>query len=617
VQNLAGLNGRSAGACERIGRCPPLEREVRMAAVIDQDLPPFLRTHGDFSQHLEEHFEDLDPGERGDAFLAFALRLLPLSEGWGGLQDPTVSPKKSHDGGVDFDATTEDRTRVVHGQSKYKIHKVDEFDQVISKFHNHEQQYLSSANGQGALFADERTAKPLPHYIIVTSSKVQQIRKKYETSAFPSTEFFKKLVEADRIWIADGPELLETLKQVYRRSFIVPPTVEIELEAPYINIGNTYISVISARTLRGLYEQFGSSIFFENIREFLGVSGASPERENVNSEIVATLKQEPARMLERNNGITFKAEQLEPITDRKLRLTSCSIVNGCQTTMCVVKAGESEGASLLIKIVQAANSWDVAKAANHQNSVTRIDLDLARFLRPQLVRKIATEVGYGVSVGASQNAASVLEAIYQQKISYDEVRLLCLALFSRFPNNLFQSNYTELRIDILEEIDGRSQADYLLSSVFRLLAAMRRASAETQAVFSRADDLDLFKRIFREEKPQYRCFLAILAACGCTGEWLGEKTPDEAAEATRILKFLASLDQVLTTQPQLFDRAFTLSFLIVADKVLDASVEGRDAEILQNMWKGISQAPFNVLVRKLRLRMDSDGEIVRLRGGPQ
>jgi hypothetical protein len=41
----------------------------------------------------------------------------------------------------------------------------------------------------------------------------------------------------------------------------------------------------------------------------------------------------------------------------------------------------------LVKIVEGGDSWDIAKAANNQNRVTRIDLELARFLRPSSFAK--------------------------------------------------------------------------------------------------------------------------------------------------------------------------------------------------------------------------------------
>jgi hypothetical protein len=589
----------------------------------EQQFPNFLKSITDFTQHLEEHFEGMESPARGDSFLHFACRLLPLSEEWSGFSRPQISEKKSHDGGVDFEAPSIDGTSVILGQSKYRIRKVEELDQIFSKFANFESQYFTDGN-ELLLFKEFGPKKPSPRYLVVTSSKLDNIRSKFESSRLSSKDFYNQLKREKRLVVIDGPKLLTALQQIYRRSFILPPSVTVELQAPYIHSGNTYISIINGLTLRELYEKHGSSLFFENIREFLGMSSDSPgERDSVNDDITNTLQHAPDKMLERNNGITIKAESLTPLSDKRVRLDNCSIINGCQTTVCVALSGDGvANANLLLKIVVSSDSWDVAKAANHQNSVTRIDLDLARFLRPQLVRKVATETGYGMPQHYENNASNILEAIYSQKISYEEVRLLCLGLFSRFPNNIFSSNYVELRIDILREIEQADKAEQLLTIMFRLLAAMRDASNMTRRVFSQEEYADLFKRFFREDNAKYRCFLAILTACGCVGDWLGDKKPEAKEELGRLLSFLSDLEKVLASNTGYFERTFQLAFEILAEKALDISAEGRDAEILQKMYREISGSNFRTFFRKLRMRMDGDPEIARLRpsssrSGPQ
>ena len=59
-------------------------------------------------------------------------------------------------------------------------------------------------------------------------------------------------------------------------------------------------------------------------------------RSTVNQEIIATISKEPERMVFRNNGITFKAHKATANGATKLELTKAAIVNGCQTTMCLV-----------------------------------------------------------------------------------------------------------------------------------------------------------------------------------------------------------------------------------------------------------------------------------------
>ena len=91
------------------------------------------------------------------------------------------------------------------------------------------------------------------------------------------------------------------------------------------------------------------SLFFENIREFLGEK-EDRKGEAVNKDIMRTLIDEPDRMLSRNNGITFKADKVKSNGESSLLLDGSSIVNGCQTTMCIVNAGEAaRDAEIVVK----------------------------------------------------------------------------------------------------------------------------------------------------------------------------------------------------------------------------------------------------------------------------
>jgi hypothetical protein len=174
-------------------------------------------------------------------------------------------------------------------------------------------------------------------------------------------------------------------------------------------------------------------------------------RETVNQEIIRTIAEQPEMMLARNNGVTFRATKVIEADERSLRLERAAIVNGCQTTMCLVHSSSiSEECLVPVKVVVAADAWDIAKAANNQNPIARVDLDLARYLRPQLVRKFGAAFGYAISFDVETSAAAVLNAVHRSKVEYEELRLLYLGLFSRRPNNIFESNYAEIRADVLE-----------------------------------------------------------------------------------------------------------------------------------------------------------------------
>lgn len=607
-------------------------------ANFNNDLPDFLRTMDAFSAHLDKQFEGDDSNKKGMTFMDFACRLAPLCDFWSGFNIPKPSPKKSHDKGVDFTADSEDGTTRFCGQSKYKIKETIEFDGIISKFANYERENekdflqpptqlklpeiqsstTSSTSSGGKRRKSKGSEQPgidreLPQrlrFLIITSSNLSRIRALYEETAMASKEFYRKISDQSRLEIIDSTSLLSLLQSLYMKSYVISPEVELELQYAPIKHENTYISVLSAKTLRELYIKHGSSLFFENIRDFLGATARpSSDRDDVNGDILNTLKSAPSRMLGRNNGITLKADLVAVESDTRLRLKNCSIVNGCQTTMCIVHAGSvGDNAMIAVKIVQGQDSWDVAKAANYQNRVTRIELELAKFLRPQLVRKAATELGYAVPTAAEENTvANVLDAVYKQKISYESLRYLYVGLFSRFPGNLVASNYSELRFEILNMFYIDSKNERLMRVLFMLLQRTEEAAQSTKSRHTEESYSTVFRRFFAEDKAQYRCVLAILTACGCVNRTLTKPSEDEEAYK-EMSNFIDRLEIVLLKHQGFFEKVFGWAFTTLAMRIIDGTGSTPD-KISQNMHREVvsaTGAAFQDLFVKLRLQMAND-----------
>lgn len=597
-------------------------------------LPDFLCTLEAFSEHLDRQFEGDDSNKKGGTFLDFACRLAPLCDFWSSFSAPKPSANRSHDKGVDFTADSEDGTTRFCGQSKYKIKETIEFDAVISKFSNYEKNHAKDSlkpgtqtaipgtqpppqvkpqkkAGKAGTHADAEDQSPKKlRCLIVTSSNLSRIRSLYEETAMGSKAFYETIVSEERLEIIDATNLLPLLQSLYMKSYVIAPEIQLDLQYAPIRHDNTYLSILSAKTLRALYAKHGSSLFFENIRDFLGAS-AKPgsDRDDVNGDIIDTLEQAPVSMLERNNGITLKADTVVMETDTRLRLANCSIVNGCQTTMCIVHAGAAgDSAMVVAKIVQGEDSWDVAKAANYQNRVTRIELELAKFLRPQLVRKAATELGYAMPSSTEENTVSnVLDAVYKQKISYDSLRYLYIGLFSRFPANLIASNYSELRFEILNMFYANNRNERLMRVLFLLLQRMEEAAQITKARHTEETYATIFRRFFAEEKAQYRCVLAILTACGCINTQLIKPAND--AEAYQDMSaFVDKLEVVLLKYQSYFSKVFGWAFTTLAMAIIDGTGSSPD-KISQGMHREVVSATgsdFQNLFVKLRMQMAND-----------
>jgi AIPR protein len=575
------------------------------------DLPAFLRSPEAFSQHLQDQLVDHDNTGKGDSFVGFALKVLPFFDMWRDFEEPTLSPRKSHDGGVDLRAKHRVSDAIVAGQSKLRVREVADLDGIISKFSSFATVYAKQrSSGQGTLFA--QGSEPQITFVIITSSNIDEIKKRYEKSSLPSVAYYRRLMSEERLHIIDGPQLLTTLQALYRQSYLIAPEIELEFAADPIAIGNVYISVVAGKVLRALYEEYGTSLFFENIRDFLGISSNGDAADsNVNDAIVETLKRKPDMMLGRNNGITFRADRVVQKDTRHLVLTRGSIVNGCQTTMCVVNVGETaDTAMVAAKIVVDDDSWEVAKSANHQNRVTRIDLEIARFLRPQLVRKVATSLGYGMAPTKEPSISNVLADIHLTKVSYDAVKLLYLGLFSRHPNNMFEGHYSEVRLDILNAISSDEQHERVLTILFRLWMQLGKARDAWRERLAKSDEriLDLFKRFFDPDKLKYQCLLAILTACGCVNRDLVKKSskPDEAA--AHLMNFLLKLEVVLEKHQAYFDKVFRHAFGVITERVLSQS----KGDVSKEMFNDVVSAAgsnFGNAVLMLRTRMASDDSL--------
>jgi hypothetical protein len=259
-----------------------------------------------------------------------------------------------------------------------------------------------------------------------------------------------------------------------------------------------------------------------------------------------------------------------------------------------------------VKVVVTEDAWDIAKAANYQNQVARIDLDLARYLRPQLVRRVAARLGYSVEADSESTASAVLNTIYQNKIDYAELRLLYLGLFSRSPANIFELNYTELRADVLALLYEPTQSeDQIFSVILLTLKHSRDALDQCQERFSSDEYAHLFRRFFKEDKPKYRSFLAVAATTSCVRDDISSRSSASAQETQRMRNFLGKCRDLLENRPEEFTAAYLHAFAVVADSLLDVSTGKDDADIQQTMYQRVSTMSFDSLYKRILLRIDA------------
>jgi hypothetical protein len=572
------------------------------------EFPIFLRDYGKLLSHLQSQFDGLTSVEKGNHFAKFAKRVIPLSEVGERFETPMLR-QPTHDEGIDLECESKDKTEVLYVQAKYTIPSVDEFDTIVSKFQDYEETRSETDDGQMAMFDDDEESEPMSRYMVITSSDLERIEAKYARSSRPSKLFYNQLELEDRLHILDGPKILPLLQIAYRKLHVLPSNLELSLDRPFVQMGKVYIGITSAYELKRLYDEFGDALFLENIREFLGPSSgrvkSGGKRTTVNEAIIETIQTQPSQFLARNNGIVIRAGSVKVLDKENLQLDNASIVNGCQTTMALVQNPDGHS-YVLIKVVQAEDSWDIAKAANFQNRIDQIDLDLARYIRPQAIRAAATKFDVKFESSGEASAFAVLSAIYRARVTYNEVRSLYIGLFSRTPNNAFTANYTELRTDIIEKFyeedpDGEKTFDTL----FKIHQVAQQGNQEIQEVFQSPTYADLFQRFWKDDKPNYRSFLAILAACGCAGKNIYAK--DEELSYEDMVEFLEKVRYSLAEQPDVFVRYYRHAFKAVAVEVIKQDLDR--SEMLQTMYTSMRSARFDNLYKLLCVFVDDDSDL--------
>lgn len=126
------------------------------------------------------------------------------------------------------------------------------------------------------------------------------------------------------------------------------------------------------------------SLFNSNVRDYLGNKGG------VNSEIEATVKNEPEMFLMCNNGITIVCSNFNQIKDKLVSIDNPQIVNGCQTctTLYLQKDFESiKRVQVLVKLictddVQINNK--VVRGTNKQNQVLEESFETTKAFHQEL-----------------------------------------------------------------------------------------------------------------------------------------------------------------------------------------------------------------------------------------
>lgn len=146
----------------------------------------------------------------------------------------------------------------------------------------------------------------------------------------------------------------------------------------------SFLAIIPALGLAGIYEKFGSRLLEQNVRSFLQFTG------KINKGIRTTILKEPHMFLAFNNGIAATAEELTIEDSDKGKIISkvkdFQIVNGGQTTASLFHTYKKEkadissiGVQIKFTVVKNKENFSeivsrISEYANTQNKVSVADL---------------------------------------------------------------------------------------------------------------------------------------------------------------------------------------------------------------------------------------------------
>jgi hypothetical protein len=322
----------------------------------------------------------------------------------------------------------------------------------------------------------------------------------------------------------------------------------------------------------------------------------------------------PSLFLQRNNGVVLRARSISEEPDGTWILDEGNMINGCQTTMCLVHNLTSD-CLVHAKIVRASDSWDVAKAANYQTHISIIDLNLARYLRPQVVAKIGSHFDTRVTERREGSAFALIDTVNRREIAYEEIKHLFIGLFSRNPSNIFNSNYTKLRTDLIDRFFASEQEKSLLfESLFMLHEASVSASNAAARTFTNPQYSALLQRFYRTTKTDYHAFLTLLATSAAIGRNPISGEEEEPSDNTgqdfaSVRDFVAKARALIENEEEQFQRYFMHAFKALGHKSISSG--GTEEQILKRMHSDITGLSFTGLLREVALYADDDPQITR------
>ncbi len=200
-----------------------------------ENFPYFLQSYENLAEHLRGLFDEqeLTPKEKGDKFVEFVTKIIPLTEIGIQIQFETIELRKhSHDEGVDVACMNSERTHILYVQSKLTLNKVEDVDITFSKWQNYMKKHHPSPELGLWAYDIDKSKHPDISFMIVTLSKLEKIMGLYAKGSYSSQPFYRQLKDAGRLEIYDGVRLFPLLQNCYRKMHVLPTNIVLRIMYP-------------------------------------------------------------------------------------------------------------------------------------------------------------------------------------------------------------------------------------------------------------------------------------------------------------------------------------------------------------------------------------------------
>jgi hypothetical protein len=557
-------------------------------------IPEYLSDLDALKTYMRRRTDGFNTKQKGDAFAELVQYVFPLSTDFREFNQPKINSKSgSHDKGTDLFASHATLTNVkMYIQARWSIDRVDDIDSILGKFKT----YAESPEGhvqQNFLSQNENKN----HYMIASLDRLDSLLVAYEKQVNrPTYAFYKELKQDGRFHILDGNKILDILESEWMRySQTIMSTELVSVNGDWLKWGNVHIGIVSGTSIVELHNNFKRSIFFDNIRDYLGHNGDNEDIDSVNIDIEKTIINNPERLLSRNNGIVIRASKVEPRSNG-IYLHNMSIVNGCQTTMSIVNNSKDAGSCcVLVKVVETNDHWDITRTANLQNEVSRIELDLAQWLRPQLVERAAFQQDRPFD---GDDVFAFLVSLNRSKIQYENIRAMFIGLFSGAPYNILKRDRNLIQLQLVEKV---YEKDPHGANLFRVLldlyASAQRGRERANIIFKSTENIELFSR-FLDENKGFISFLAILAACTATKINISKVSRVRLEESTKMIDdFIVATESKLVNEPSIMDEFFIAAYHATTNMVsIKHATETDTSKMRQHMSTTLERVNFTTLI---------------------